>query len=133
MTDHSDLIRGLYAAFGRGDLPFILNASAPDIVWWSNGDPATIPWAGGHTGLDGVRDFFGALMTHLDFEAFEPREFLPSGETVIVLGRTRARHKSGGRGVFDCEWVHAFTIRDGRLARFREYYDTLAIQRALAA
>ncbi len=133
MTDHSDLIRTLYAAFGRGDLPTILDAAASGVTWWSNGDAATIPWAGSRSGRDGMRDFFVALTAHLDFEAFEPREFFPSADTVIVLGRTRARHKSGGRGVLDCEWVHTFTIRDGKLIAFREYYDTAAIERALAA
>ena len=133
MTDHSDFVRTLYAAFGRGDLPTILDNCHKDVEWVSNGDPARIPWTGARSGVDGVTAFFVSLGTHLDFEVFEPRQFCPSGDVVIVLGYTEARHKHAGHGVFACEWVHAFTVRDGRLARFHEFYDTAAIERALAA
>ena len=133
MTDTVTFVQSLYAAFGRGDLKSILDVSDPAIEWVSNGSPTTIPWAGTHTGHAGATEFFVALGGHLDFEAFEPRQFLPSGETVAVLGRTRARHKNAGQGVFDCEWAHFFTIRNGKLVRFQEFYDTAAIEHALAA
>ena len=133
MTDTLTFVRSLYAAFGRGDVPGILATLDPAIVWISNGDPATIPWAGTRTGPEGALSFFQALGGALDFEVFEPGRFLESGDTVTVLGRTRARHKAGGHGVFECEWAHIFTIRNGKLARFQEFYDTAAIERALAA
>jgi len=131
MTDQVTFIQSLYAAFGRGDLDTILKNCDPAIEWVSNGTAGTIPWAGAHTGVAGAARFFELLAASLDFEAFEPRQFFPSGDTVIVLGRSRARHKHAGKGVFDCEWAHVFSVRDGKLARFQEFYDTAAIERAL--
>jgi uncharacterized protein len=131
MSD-ADFIRQQYAAFGRGDVKAILDAVDPAIEWTSNGDGGRIPWGGRRSGVPGVASFFQALADHLDFEIFEPREFFESGGAVIVLGRTRARAKKGG-GVFDCAWAHVFALKGGKLARFEEYYDTAAIEKALAA
>ncbi len=132
MENHTEFVQALYAAFGRGDLADILDACDPAIIWSSNADPALIPWGGVRHGKEGVTGFFTALGGNLDFEAFEPRQFLPSGDTVVVLGHTRARFKTGGHGVFDSDWVELFTLRDGKLTAFQEYYDTAAIERAIA-
>jgi len=133
MTDNSAFVRSLYDAFGRGDMQTIIDNVDPAIEWVSNGSGETIPWGGKRTGPAGVASFFQALGDNLDFEAFEPRQFLDSGDAVTVRGRSRARFKGNGRGTFDSEWVHIFTIRDGKVARFEEYYDTAAIERAIAA
>lgn len=133
MSDQAAFVGSLYAAFGRGDLGFILERCAPDISWDSNCDADRVPWGGRRQGTDGVTAFFQHLTGHLAFEAFEPAAPHVSGDTVFVLGRTRARHRNAGQGVFDCEWVHVFTLADGRLVRFQEFYDTAAVERALSA
>jgi uncharacterized protein len=130
MAGNSDFVRALYAAFGRGDLKVILENCAPDIEWASNGTAGDIPWGGARKGVTGVESFFHLLAEYLDFEAFEPGEFFEAGEAVIVRGFTRARVKR--RGVFESGWVHIFTLQNGKLARFEEYYDTAAIKAALA-
>jgi uncharacterized protein len=60
-----------------------------------------------------------------DLLVFEPREFISAGEKVAVLGWERSQVRSGGR-VFESEWVHIFTARDGRIVRFWGMYDTEA-------
>jgi ketosteroid isomerase-like protein len=132
MADNCNFIRSLYAAFGRGDVKTILDSVDPSIEWISNGDAKAIPWGGRRSGVAGVASFFKSLADNLDFEIFEPRDFFNAGDTMIVIGRTRARLKSQG-GVFDCQWAHVFTVKNGKLARFREFYDTAAIIDALAA
>ncbi len=131
MVDHAAFVGSLYAAFGRGDLGFILEQCAADIAWESNCDADRVPWGGRREGLAGVTAFFQNLTGHLEFEVFEPGPPRVSGDTIFVLGRTRARHRHAGQGVFDCEWVHVFTMADGRLARFQEFYDTAAVEHAL--
>lgn len=132
MSASNDFIRSLYAAFGRGDVRAILDTVDPSVEWTSNGDGAVIPWGGTRSGVAGVASFFEALADSLDFEAFDTREFFDAGEAVTVIGRTRARVKKTGR-VFDCQWAHVFVLKNGKLASFREYYDTDAMMRALAA
>ena len=56
--DNVQLVQSLYAAFGRGDINAIVEAYDPNIAWFSNADPALLPYGGERRGLDGVRSFF---------------------------------------------------------------------------
>lgn len=132
MTDNTAQVHALYDAFGRGEVAAILAALDPSIEWISSTNAETIPWHGRYFGLEGAASFFKALTDHLDFEAFEPRQFLAAESTVTVLGRTLARVKGTGK-TFDSEWAHVFAFKDGKLERFQEFYDTAAIVAALAA
>lgn len=132
MADNTQQIHSLYEAFGRGDVKVILDHLDPAIEWISSTTADTIPWAGTHRGVEGAAAFFEMLAENLDFEAFEPRQFLAAGEFVTVLGRTLARVKSTAK-TFDSEWAHVFTFKGGKLARFQEFYDTAAIEAAFAA
>jgi uncharacterized protein len=66
-----------------------------------------------------------------DLLVFEPREFISAGDKVTVLGWERSQGRPGGK-VFESEWVHLFTIRDGRVVRFWGMYDTQASAEARA-
>ncbi len=131
MPDNKAFVQSLYAAFGRGDIPFILGHVDPAIEWVSSCSAERIPWGGTRKGRAGAQSFFQALAEHLDFERFEPREFAADGNLVFVHGRTAAKVKQTGRR-FDSEWVHRFDITDGRVTRWQEFYDTDAILAALA-
>jgi uncharacterized protein len=124
------LVQSLYAAFGRGDVPFLLDAVTEDVDWTLFG-PTSIPYAGNFKGRDGVGRFFSLLGGSLEFQAFEPRKFISEGDTVVVLGRERATVRATGR-VFDVEWVHVFVVRDGKAAKFTEYTNSADVAAAFA-
>ncbi len=133
MSTNANLVRSLYGAFGRGDLKSILDNLDPEVEWISNGDGKVIPWGGRRGGVSGAASFFQSLAENVDFEIFEPRDFFEAGDAVIVVGHTRARVKMGARGTFDSEWAHVFTMKNGKLTRFQEFYDTAAIAGAITA
>ncbi len=54
---------------------------------------------------------------------FEPREFISTGDSVTVLGWERTRARPAGK-VFETEWVHVFTARDGEITPYWGKYDT---------
>lgn len=122
-------VEALYAAFGRRDLPFVLNALS-ESVDWQHPRP-DIPWGGRRTGRDAVAEFFVAVAAHVEIEQFVPEQFVTRGDQVIVFGHERARTKSIGR-VYGVDWVHAWTLRGGTVVEFREYTDTATIVDALA-
>jgi ketosteroid isomerase-like protein len=70
-------------------------------------------------------------MEHSEAEAFEPLHFVAAEDRVVVLGRERFRVKATGL-TWACEWAHAFTVRDGKIASFREYTDTSAVVNAFS-
>lgn len=123
-------IEELYAAFGRADLPFMLDMLAEDVDW-QHPRPADIPWGGKRRGPEEVAPFFAAIFERLEVEQFSPEQFVARGDQVIVFGHERMRTRTTGR-VYRDDWVHAFKLRSGKIVEFREYTDTATIVDALA-
>ena len=57
--------------------------------------------------------------------AFEPRELIEAGEHVTVLGWERATALDTGTR-FEGEWVHVFTVKNGKVTRWRGFFNTAA-------
>ena len=129
--DNVRTVQEIYAAFGRGDIPAILDVVSPDVEWLNAG-PAEIPYARQRRGLAEVEDFFQTLYATVEPEEFDPQEFLAQGERVIVLGRWSGRSKATGRR-FDSAWAMAWTLQDGKVTGFRSYEDTEAVAAAFRA
>jgi len=121
------VVKELYGAFGRGDMAAVRALVAEDVIWHL---PGTVPHdSGTYKGPSSVADFFQNLYANVGIEAFEPCEFVAEGDRLLVIGWSRGRVKNTGRA-FDNRWVMAFTVRDGRIARFEEYADTQALAAA---
>jgi ketosteroid isomerase-like protein len=119
------LVEQAYAAFGRGDVQGVLTTLTEDIEWQIPG-PSDIPYAGKRHGRDGAAEFFRLLSEASEILQFEPREFFTKGDKVLVLGYYRGRARATGK-VVESEWAHVFSVRNGKIGSFREYYDTAAI------
>lgn len=124
---NEDVVRGVYEAFGRGDLPGVLGRLADDVEWSWIG-PSSIPFAGTRQGLEQVAEWFSIIADAAEFHRFEPGgfEFVSQGDTVVVLGSEDATAKSTGRR-FEQQWVQFFTLENGKIARFREFPDTATV------
>jgi len=124
------LVQSLYAAFGRGDMETLIAALADDIEWISPGPSDAIAFAGHRRGVPEVMQFFAALNGALEFEKFEPQEFIAQGDKVVVIGVSRVRGRGTGRST-DNDWVAVITLRNGKVIRYRLYEDTIALAAAL--
>jgi ketosteroid isomerase-like protein len=89
-----------------------------------------IPFAGTRRGREGVAQFFSLVEETLEFQQFEPREFVAQGDMVVVLGFERNLIKPTGR-TFEQEWAHVYALRDGKIAKHRGFEDTAAYVAAL--
>src|SRR5215218_566424 len=117
-----DVVQRFYGAFGQGDIPAALDFLADDVEWTFQG-PSSIPFAGTRRGREGVAEFFSLVGEHLEFQEFEPREFVAQDDTVVVLGFERSLVKPTGR-TFEQEWAHVYTLRNGKVATFLALEDT---------
>ena len=88
--------------------------------------PSATPFAGTRRGREGAAEFFSLVGENLEFEQFKPREFVVQGDTVAVLGYERSLIKPTGRAL-EQEWAHVYTLRDGKIAKFRAFEDTAAL------
>ena len=121
-SEHNlEVVRTVYAAFGRGDLDGILAALDPQVTWRTPGAP-DLPTGGLRHGIAAVREFFGLLLATFDIVEFQPMDFLAAGDLVVVLGTSREGPKGSGRFV-DFRWVHVFTFQNGRIVSVEEPAD----------
>lgn len=124
------LVKAGYAAFGRGDVQGLIALLSDDVEWHIPGEG--LPLSGIYRGHDGVAQFFQKLSQDSDILAFEPREFVAQDDQVVVIGWERARPKTTNR-VLEVDWVMAFTVRGGKIVKFRQYSDTKAWADAYAS
>ncbi len=119
--ENVDLIKGLYAAFARGDVPTVLAALAPDVRWVeAEGGPHGGLSVGPQAVLENV---FMKLGGEWDGFAAVPEEFVAQGETVVALGQYSATYKATGRS-FRAPFAHVWKLKNGKIKNFRQHTDT---------
>ncbi len=123
-----ELAKSCYAAFQRGDIAHILASVTDDIEWITPGEG--IPTGGLKRGKDAVVRFFEMVGSTWNFTAFEPKEYIASGDSLVVLGSYAGTARATGRPM-SSEWAMVWKFRDGKVAYFREYTDTEALARAM--
>lgn len=123
MSDQSvEFVKGIYEAFGRGDVPAVLGAFTDDIEWY---EAEGMPYGGMHRGGEAVvQRVFGPITQDVEGFAIIPEEFMGSGGTVAAVVRYTGTGKATGKAL-DLPVVHVLDIRDGKLARFRQFIDTV--------
>jgi ketosteroid isomerase-like protein len=131
MSEQSvEFLKGLYAAFGRGDVPAVLAGWADDIEWH---EAEGMPYGGVYRGGDAVvANVFGPITTDVEGFAVTPEEFVGSGDTVAALVRYTGTGKVTGK-TLDVPVVHVWDIRDGKITRFRQFIDTVRFAEVVPA
>jgi ketosteroid isomerase-like protein len=122
-------VQRVFEAFGRGDVESFLGCLSDDVEWVLSAVEGVVPYAGTFRGRDGVLRFLQAIGGAVEFEAFEPREFLAEGDTVAVVGFERGRVRATGK-TFDNPWVLVFRLSGGKVTHFQSYEDTHAVAEA---
>ena len=120
----------MYAAFGRGDVPAILEHLAPDVEWEYGASPTEVPWLQPRQGRSGAAEFFASL-EGFEFHRFELRTILEEGTTVVALIDLEATIRKTGLRLQELEEAHIWHFGDdGLVSRFRHRTDTLKHLRA---
>lgn len=114
------IVQECYAAFERGDVAAALANYADDIDWAIPGSPDIFPYAGKRRGRVQVAQFYSALAQTEAVEQMELQDFIAQGDKVLVFGHYRGRVRATGRS-YTKDFIHAATLRDGKVVKFREY------------
>jgi ketosteroid isomerase-like protein len=123
MDKNGDIVKALYDAFGRGDVPAVLGAFDPRIQWreaesflYADGNP----YEGPQAVAEGV---FRRIVSDVESFAVLPERFIEAGDTIVAEGRYRGTMKRTGTLV-DAQFAHVWQLRDGKVVRFQQYTDT---------
>jgi ketosteroid isomerase-like protein len=115
--DNVGLVRRAYEAFGRGDIPAVMEAFTHDIEW---NVPAVLPHGTRARGPEEVGQVFQGIATTWEGFGVELDDLVGAGDRVFAIGRAHGRLEGRETGY---GFVHCWTVRDGALARLDEYVD----------
>lgn len=101
-----------------------------DVDWFVAGDTSVVPWIGRKTGRAGVAEFYRQLRSLVTSERFDVSEIVVQDDRAIALGYLESRVKSTGK-LIRSEFAFDFTIRAGRIVRFRLFEDSFAVAHAV--
>jgi ketosteroid isomerase-like protein len=128
--ENVEFVGGVYDAFARGDVPAVLDSFADDIEWF---EAEGMPYGGLHRGPDAVaQNVFGPITEDVEGFAVTPEELIGSGATVAAVVRYTGTGKATGKAL-DVPVVHVWDIRDAKVARFRQFIDTVKFAEVVPA
>ncbi len=129
--NHVTDLKELYAAFGRGEVPTVLDAMHPEIEWR---EAEGNPYASEGGPFTGPQEILDKLFVRLNEEwndfTVTPETFHDAGETVVVEGRYSGSFKATGREN-NAPFCHVWTYDGDKIRKFQQYTNTAAIQEAM--
>jgi ketosteroid isomerase-like protein len=130
------IVQDMYAAFGRGDIAFVLAQIDDECDGWGvvSATATGVPW---HVdpklrGKAGAVRFFEALGSSVDHQQLEQRDFAALGDHVYATVRLVQRIRATGKTLEQPEVVHHFTFENGKVIRCRVLEDTALTSAAFA-
>jgi uncharacterized protein len=122
------LVQGLYQAFAKKDIVAILASLSPDVEWGEPENPLN-PSGGTKHGHEGFLEWLRIGKESEEILSLEPRHFLTGENIVAAVGYTKCLAKTTGK-TYETDFVHLATIKDGKIIRFQEFFDTYAAAEA---
>ncbi len=122
-----DVIKRLYQAFAEGDIDSVSALLDPSVEWIeSDGIPYGGVFKGYEAVLNGVFTKIGA-----EWENFtaDVDQFIDAGDIVVTLGTDSATYKATGKKMI-APTASIWTLKNGKVVKFRQYIDTLAVVNA---
>src|SRR5258706_6040223 len=126
MSKNIETAQQIYAAYGRGDMKFILDQMDEDVTWGieSVAEGEVAPYAV-RRGKTSVEKFFAAWAATADFHKFDAQDFVATGDHVFNHLQYDLTVKATGKAVENVSLQH-WTFKNGKVIRWRGYEDTAA-------
>jgi len=128
MSENVDALKGGYDAFNSGDAEKLAGVFAEDVHWEGSRDER-VPGAGTFDSRDDVLTALGRAVEAFESFSSQPDEWIEDGDTVVVLGHTEGRTKSGND--LKVPFTHVWRMSDGTIQRGQVLTDTSLVLEAL--
>jgi hypothetical protein len=122
--ENTAIIQKIYDDFAKGDIPAVLSAFDPNIVWneaegnaWADGNP----YKGPDAILNGVFARVGSEYDYFKTDNVQLHDM--SNNQVLATMRYNGKLKKNGV-VIDAQAAHLWTLKDGKVVGFQQYVDT---------
>ena len=105
----------------------IAQVADPDIEWVE--EPQNVDGRV-YRGHDGVQESIERWLDQWDEFGYEAERFVDCGDDVLVVSQERGRGMTSGASVTSRHYS-VWTIRAGKIARYREFYDEQTVLKAV--
>ncbi len=124
-VNNATTVASLYEAFGRGDIPFIVEHIADNCVWIGTGEDL-IPSGGTYKGKEAV-NFFIRLGESVEMTSFNPVSISNINEDEVVsFGNMSGISKATGK-LSSSDWAMHWKFNDdGKVIYFHDFHNTAA-------
>jgi ketosteroid isomerase-like protein len=116
------LVQQLYSAFSKGDIDTIISMLSPEVEWSEPPNPYN-PAGGTRYGHKGFLEWINIGRQAEEILYLNLQKMLTDSDSVAVTGNMKCLAVSTGR-TYESDFVHLITIRDGKVTRFQEFFDT---------
>ena len=125
---NGDVIKQLYEAFAKGDVPAVL-ATFDERISWTEAEG--FPHGGTYVGPNAVlENVFMNLGSEWEGFSAVPEKFVDGDDVIVALGNYTGKYNATGKSI-NVPFAHVWTLSDGRIAKFVQYTDTLKVSEAL--
>ena len=133
--ENVEFVKGLFVAASDMNkeallaaLPEVIAQTCdPEIEWYEDPQRAAARVYRGHAG---VRESFERWLDQWDEYGAEAERFVDCGNDVLVVAREHGRGVRSGATVSSRIFI-VITFRDGKILRYREFYDEAAAREAV--
>lgn len=125
---YTEQVQEFYAAFAQGEVERMLDQMDRNVTWEGPCN-STLPWGGLYKGKGGFMDWLETISRHVNFEVFEPRDFVEQDGKVVVFVYTELEMLNNGRKMIDPA-VHYWTFEGDMLVKFQGFNNVAALEAA---
>jgi len=131
-TTAIELVKGLYAAFGRGDLDSILAQLTDDVDWAVDTASTGAPWYGVRANKTAVAAFFDDIGKTVDISDFTPVSYAgnDSGDVFAIVRWAWTARETGKTATMQLH--HWWRVTNGKVSYFRGAEDVPTTLNALS-
>ena len=122
------VVLDFFAAAARRDREATKEFLAPDVSWNDNGPPEMIGGGNFRSANEVIDYIWGNIRDTRDL-VITPQWVVSEGDKVVVLINERATITSTER-YYEINSIHIYTVKDGRITHFINYFDSMPLLRA---
>jgi uncharacterized protein len=127
MSSSADVVRGFFAAFGKGDADGVINSFHPEVAITAVRRAERKPdqLYGTYAGREGAKAFLVALGKTFDTQAFSVANVIGEGGIAFANGSFVHKVRTTGKP-FASDWALMCVVKEGKILEYHFYEDSAA-------